>query len=430
MSQLNLRPVYIIDGSRTPFLKAGSQPGPFSPVDLAVWAGRPLLMRQPFSTADIEEVILGCVNPRQDEINPGRVAGLRLGCGTKTPGWTVQRNCGSGMQAVDTAFRNISLGKTDLVLAGGTEALSHAPVIYPPQMAAWLGKLNRAKTLGQKTKLLGELRPQFFKPIIGLLEGLTDPNCKLNMGQTAEVLAHQFSVSRADADSYALQSHHRLAAAQKQNRLQEIEPMYDDKGNTYESDEGVRPDVTAEKLATLKPAFESPFGQVTAGNSSQITDGACWLLLASEEVVDKYQLKPLARIVDCDWLALHPKIMGLGPAIAVPQLLRRHHLDKDNIGVWEINEAFAAQVIACLKAWCDAAFCRDVLGLDGEFGPIPKEKMNIDGGAISLGHPIAASGARIILHALHALDRSQQQYAIASECIGGGQGGAMLLEAA
>lgn len=424
------RPVYVVDGSRTPFLKARDKPGPFSPVDLAVWAGRPLLLRQPFPAHAIDEVILGCVNPRQDEVNPGRVAGLRLGCGDATPGWTVQRNCGSGMQSVDTAFQYIASGQKDIVLAGGTEALSHAPLIYPPQMVAWFGAWNRAKTPWRRMQLMARLRPNYFAPIIGLLKGLTDPVCQLNMGQTAEILAHQFDISRAQADDYAQQSHQRLARAQAEGRLPEVEPMYDADGHCYGQDDGVRPDVSAQQLAKLRPAFEKPFGDVTPGNSSQITDGACWLVLASEDAVERHGLDVLGRIVDSEWSALDPRVMGLGPVFAATAIARRQQLGVGDIDMWELNEAFAAQVLACLKAWQDDDFCRTFLNLDGAFGEIPRDRLNVDGGAISLGHPVGTSGARVILHALHAMRARNGKRAIASECIGGGQGGAMLLEAA
>lgn len=424
------RPVYVVDGSRTPFLKARDKPGPFSPVDLAVWAGRPLLMRQPFSAQEFDEVILGCVNARQDEVNPGRVAGLRLGCGNQTPGWTVQRNCGSGMQSVDTAYRYISNGQMDLVLAGGTEALSHSPLIYPPQMVAWFGAWNRAKSPWRRMQVLGRLRPRFFAPIVGLLKGLTDPVCQLNMGQTAEILAHQFNISRVQADLYAQQSHQRLARAHAEGRMPEVEPMFDADGHCYAQDDGVRPDVDEAHLAKLKPAFEKPFGGVTAGNSSQITDGACWLILASENAVERHGLNVLGRIADSQWSALDPRVMGLGPVFAATAITQRQQLEIHDIDIWELNEAFAAQVLACLKAWRDEEFCRTFLNLEGAFGEVPRDRLNVDGGAISLGHPVGTSGARIILHALHALRARQGKRAIASECIGGGQGGAMLLEAA
>lgn len=422
------RPVYIVDGARTPFIRARNRPGPFTPVDLAIEAGRPLLARQPFEPSDIEEVILGCVNVHPDEVNPGRVAALRLGCGNFVPGWTVQRNCASGQQSIDTAWRYIAAGRGDLILAGGTEALSHAPLLFSTEAAGWFGGFMTARSTLERLKALGKFRPSYLWPSIGILRGLTDPVVKLNMGQTAEVLAHRFDISRLEADTYAVQSHHRLAKAQAEGRLEEVEPMVGAKGQIHDRDDGVRPENSVEQLAKLKPAFEPPFGQVTAGNSSQITDGASWTVLASDDAVQKYGLKPMARIVDCVWGSLDPGIMGLGPVIASTALLRRHGLKRQDIGAWELNEAFAAQVLSCLKAWEEEEFCREILGLDEPFGTIDRDKLNVDGGAISLGHPVGASGNRITLHLIHVMRRFSAKLGVATECIGGGMGGAMLLE--
>jgi acetyl-CoA C-acetyltransferase len=424
------RPVYIVDGARTPFIKAREAPGPFTPVDLAVEAGRPLLARQPFEGSEFDEVILGCVNAHPDEVNPGRIAGLRLGLGTGVPGWTVQRNCGSGQQALDSAFRAIGEGRADLILAGGTEALSHAPLLFSTEAAGWFGGMYSAKSVQQRLGAIGRFRPGYLKPSLAILRGLTDPVVKLNMGQTAEILAHRFRITRAEADAYAVESHQRLAAAHEEGRLPELYPMIARNGKVYDHDDGVRRDNSVEHLGKLKPAFERPFGQVTAGNSSQITDGACWTILASEEMVKRHDLKPLTRIVDCVWSGLDPSIMGLGPVLASTELLQRHGLTREDIGAWELNEAFAAQVLACLSAWQDRDFCRDVLGLDEPFGDIDRNILNVDGGAISLGHPVGTSGARITLHAAHVMRRLGAKYGVATECVGGGMGGAMLLELA
>lgn len=422
------RPVYLIDGARTPFLKARGKPGPFTPVDLAVACGRPLLQRQPFGPDAFDDVIAGCVNPIADEVNPGRVACLRLGLSDATPGWTVQRNCGSGMQSVDAGFRAIENGTADLILAGGTEALSYAPLLFNKPAVDWYGELAAARGLLARLKTLLRFRPSFMKPVIGLVHGLTDPIVELNMGQTAEVLAFLFDISRMEADSYALRSHQRLAAAQAAGRLAEIEPVFDSHGTLYDHDDGVRPDSTPETLAKLSPVFEKPYGKVTAGNSSQITDGATWLILASEIAVEQHRLAPLARIVDSQWAALHPSVMGLGPTLASTPLLTRHDLTLDDIDLWELNEAFAAQVLACVKAWADETYCRDVLGLPTALGEIDAARLNVDGGAIGLGHPVGTSGARIVLHLMNALHRQGLKRGIATECIGGGQGGAMLIE--
>lgn len=392
-------------------------------------AGRPLLMRQPFPAGAIDEVILGCVNVSADEVNPARVAALRLGCGAEVPGWTVQRNCASGMQSIDTAYRYIADKGADLVLAGGTESLSQTPLYFNDEAVNWFADLNRARGLVHKLRVLLGLRPRFFAPTLGLLRGLTDPVVKLNMGQTAEVLAHQFRISREQADAYALESHKRLARAHEKGWLKELEPLYGRDGTLYDHDDGVRPDNTMEQLAGLRPAFEPPFGKVTAGNSSQITDGACWVICASERAVRRHRLEPLARIVDSEWAALDPAVMGLGPVLASTPILRRNRLQAKDIGAWEINEAFAAQVLACLQAWRDERFCREVLGLDRAFGEIEPRRLNVDGGAVSLGHPVGTSGNRIVLHLIHVMKRLRVRRGVATECIGGGMGGAMLIEA-
>jgi acetyl-CoA C-acetyltransferase len=425
-----LRPVYIIDGSRTPFLKARSGPGPFTPVDLAVQCGRPLLARQPFAPDAFDQVILGCVNVIADEMNPARIASLRLGMGEAMTAFTVQINCGSGMQSVDTAYRYIREGVSDLILAGGTEALSHTPLIFPQQGVRWFGALFAARTTFEKAAVALRLRPGFFKPVIGLERGLTDPVVDLNMGQKAEVLAHLFNISRRDADAYAVESHLRLARAQEKGWLAgEVETAFARDGKFYDHDDGVRPDSSVEKLAALNPVFERPWGKVTAGNSSQITDGASWLIVASEDAVKKHGLEPKAVIVDSEWAALDPTIMGLGPVLSSTELLKRHHLELGDVDLWELNEAFAAQVLACLAAWEEEHFCRDVLGLDGAAGVIDRARLNVDGGAISLGHPVGTSGNRIVLHLVNAMRRLGKKRGVATECIGGGQGGAMLIEA-
>ena len=423
------RPVYIVDGSRSPQLKANGKPGPFHAADLAVQAGRELLIRQPFAADRFDEVILGCVGPGPDEANIARIAALRLGCGEHTPAYTVQRNCASGMQAVENAALDIASGRAGLVLAGGAEAMSHSPVLLAESMVAWLAAWSRARGLAARSRQLTRLKPMMLKPIIGLLRGLTDPFTGLNMGQTAEKLAWRFDIGREEMDAFAVQSHQRLAAAQQAGLLDaEITPLFDDHGKVWDKDDGVRPDSSVEKLAKLRPVFDRPVGRVTAGNSSQISDGAAWLILASETVVDKYDLPVLGRIVDSQWGALDPSEMGLGPVFAMAPLLQRHGLDSDDIDFWEINEAFAAQVLACLKAWHDDDYCRKQLGRERGFGAIPSSRLNVDGGGISLGHPVGASGARIILHLLHTLRRNKARRGVASLCIGGGQGGAVLVE--
>ncbi len=422
------RSVYVVDGSRSPYLKSGSPTKALTASDLAIKSAYPLLSRQPFAEQELDEVILGCTMSGPDEANIARVVSLRLGCGKGVPAWTVQRNCGSGMQALDSAARNIASNRADLVLAGGAESMSHAPVLFPPEMVDWLGDLARAKTAAAKAKIMSRFKLKNLKPVIGLLRGLTDPTIGLNMGHTAEILADKFNISRLEMDQYSVRSHQRLLAAHSEGRLGEIETIYNWEGTIFDHDEGARADSSIERLTKLKPAFDKKFGKVTPGNSSQITDGAAWLLLASASAVKKYQLPVMGRIVDAHWAGNEPREMGLGPVHASTPLLLRHKLDLEKLDYIELNEAFAAQVIGCCRAWTDSDYCKKELHLKSAFGEIDPDKLNVDGGAISVGHPVGSSGARIVLHLLHTLQQKNANRGLATLCIGGGQGGAMLVE--
>ena len=422
------RDVYIVDGSRTPFLKAKGRPGPFLASDLAVGAARPLLLRQNFDVEAFDEVIIGCVMPGPDEANIGRVVALRLGIPQTVPAWTVQRNCASGLQALDSAYHNIAAGHSDLILAGGVESMSHAPVLFNELMVNWLSMMMGARTFGQKLKAIGKLRPAHFKPVIALLRGLTDPIVGLSMGQTTENIAWRFGITREQMDEFAMNSHIRLGDAHDKGYLDEIEAIYDGKGNHYDFDDGIRRDSSMSGLAKLKPYFDRKYGMVTAGNSAQITDGAAMLILASPRAVQRYKLPVIAKICDSQWAGLDPAEMGLGPVHAMTPIMTRNKLSIDDVDYWEINEAFAGQVLGCRHAWQQESYCKDVLGLKQTMGEIPLDRLNIDGGGVSLGHPVGASGARIVLHLAKTLQRKNATRGIASLCIGGGQGGAMMIE--
>src|ERR671910_153225 len=383
------RPVYVVDGARTPFLKSKNRPGPFAAADLATQAGRSLLARQPFSPDELDEVILGCAAPSVDEVNIGRVAALRMGCGQKVPGWTVMRNCGSGMQALDSGINTILAGGSSLVLAGGVDALSRAPLLYGDKMVVWFSDMAAARSTGQRISLFGKLPVKaLLAPVIGIMKGLTDPMVGLLMGQTAENVAHRFGITREQMDAFSVRSHERVIRAQDNGTLApgggEVEALYDAKGNVYALDDGVRRDASIANLARLKPFFDRKYGNVTPGNSSQITDGAAWLVLASEEALKKHALEPIGRIVDSEWAGLDPAHMGLGPVHAATPILKRHGFGLDDVDYWEINEAFAAQVLGCLAAWQDEKYCREELGLDRPLGEVDPEKLNVDGGGIVL----------------------------------------------
>ncbi len=422
--------VFVVDGARTPFLKARAEPGAFSAADLAVACARPVLARQPFAPDALDEVIVGCMIPAPDEANIARVIALRLGCGKKMPAFTVQRNCASGLQALASGYERIALGFSNLVLAGGTESMSRAPIQWNLEMNAWLGSVLRAKSVLARGRALAGLRLRHLKPVYTLLLGLTDPLVKLNMGQTAEVVAHRFGITREAQDAYALESHRRLAAAFDAGQMKtEVELLYDAHGTFFSEDNGLRRDTGIGQLAGLRPVFDRKYGTVTSGNSSQVTDGAAMLLLASDAAVKQHNLPVLGELLGHEWAGVEPAQMGLGPVHAVARLLQRNNLKMRDLAQMELNEAFAAQVLGCQAAWDSADYAREELDLDAPPGAMDPAKLNPEGGGIACGHPVGASGARLTLHLLQALRRKGGGLGVATLCIGGGQGGAMLMRA-
>ncbi len=257
-----MKTIYVVDGARTPFLKAQKGPGPFAASDLATQAGRALLLRQPFEPSDLDEVILGCAAPSPDETNIGRMVALRLGCGKKVPGWTVMRNCASGMQAIDSAIANIQCGRSELVLAGGVDALSRAPLLYSDAMVRWFAGMMSLRTAGQKLQHFMKLRPAtLLTPVIGLMKGLTDPVVGLLMGQTAENLAWKFGISRQQMDEFAVRSHQRSIAGRQAGHLAEIVPVVDGQGKVYAEDDGVRADATLAGMAKAETLLKEEVRQ-------------------------------------------------------------------------------------------------------------------------------------------------------------------------
>ncbi len=420
--------VYVVDGARTPFLKARGQANEFSASDLAVAAARPVLARMPFAPDLIDEVIVGCVIPAPNEANIARIIALRLGCGKSVPAYTVQRNCASGMQALANARERIALGHADLILAGGTEAMSRAPIQWNTAMAGWLAGILRARNPVARLRAIARFRPAYLAPVYTLLLGLTDPLVNLNMGQTAEIVAHRLGISREEQDIFALGSHQRLAAAYESGQMrEEVEPLYDSRGRVYQEDSGLRRDTDTEQLARLKPVFDRKYGSVTSGNSSQVTDGSAMLMLASEAAVQRYDLPVLGELLGEAWAGVEPSQMGLGPVHAVARLLNQFNLRMENLQQMELNEAFAAQVLGCQTAWASPEYARDELKLNAPPGAMDPARLNTEGGAIAIGHPVGASGARIVLHLLRSLRRHGGGIGVATLCIGGGQGGAMLV---
>jgi acetyl-CoA acetyltransferase family protein len=400
--------------------------------DLATAVFREALQRAGVAPRDVDEVVLGCAAQPAEAANVARVAALRAGVRVDAPAVTVHRNCASGFEAVTLAADRIRSGEADLVLAGGVESMSRIPLYFRQDSADLFMKLARSKGLLDKLKVALRFRPRHFSPVPALVLGLTDPVSGLNMGQTAEVLAQEFGVSRDEQDAFALESHRRAVEAARAGRLKgEIVPVYPppDHGSPVVADDGPRPDTSLEALARLRPIFDRRFGTVTAGNSCGVTDGGVAILLASEERARSLGVAPRAYVRSHAYAGCDPKRMGLGPAFATPMALERAGLDLADMDVIEVNEAFAAQVIAVKKAFASREFARRELGRGQAIGEIDDARLNPNGGAIALGHPIAATGARLLLTLSEEMRRRNAAHGLATLCVGGGQGGAVVLDA-
>ena len=412
----------IIDGVRTPFCRAGTSLAEFDAVELGRIAVSALLTKTGIDPNVVDETIFGCVGQPAHAQNISRVIALRAGLPEDKPAMTVHRNCASGLEAVTTAYDKMCAGHGQVFVVGGVDSMSQMPLYFSRSAMEKFAGLARAKSMMGRVGVLAGFRPADFAPVIGLKLGLTDPVVQLNMGQTAEVLAREFGISRQAQDAFAVRSHLRAAVSPDPS----IIPVYHD-GIAELKDNGVRPDSSMEKLARLAPMFDSKCGSVTAGNSSQITDGAVAILVATEEKAAQMGWNPLGRLVDYAFTGCDPKRMGLGPVRAMEAVLHRTGTRLADADVVEINEAFAAQVLAVMKCLQDKAYCRHC-GLEEPLGELDPAKLNAFGGAIALGHPVGATGARLVLSALHQLRQTRQHRALISLCIGGGQGGAALLE--
>lgn len=410
----------VIDGVRTPFLKMGTDFGAIDATEQGRVVVQTLLLRTGIDPAIVDELIFGCVSQPADAANVARVIALRAGLPEHVPAMTVHRNCASGLEALTVAADRLAAGRGDVFIVGGTENMTRIPLFFTLVAAAKFAALSRAKSAGGKAVAAFGFRPADFAPVVGLKLGLTDPVSGLNMGETAERLAREFDISREAQDEFALQSHLKAAAA-RDALAREIVPVYlpGSKSGLADRDNGIREGQTKEALARLAPVFEKTTGTVTAGNSSQISDGAVALLVMSESRAESLGLKPLGRLVDFAWSGCDPKRMGLGPAFAIRDLHERTGLRPDDADLVEVNEAFAAQVLAVMKLLKTSPF--DGLAL-------PEERLNPQGGAIALGHPVGATGARLVLTALKQLKANGGKSALVSLCIGGGQGGAAWLE--
>ena len=425
--------IAVIDGVRTPMARAGTAFKDTSADDLGAVVVREALARSGVAAAEIDEVIIGNVAQPPQAANIARVIALKAGIPARVPAVTVQRNCASGMEAITTAALKISAGYGRVFIAGGVESMSGIPLLFPKEYADFLNRLSRAKKTREKLAVLLQFRLRMLRPEIALMQGLTDPVSGLIMGLTAENLAREFAIRREDQDAYALLSNQRALEAVREGTLDgEVQPVpvpprYD---AVLTADNGPRENQSIEALARLKPYFDRKNGTVTAGNSSQITDGAAALVLMSEKDARARGLEPLGYLREFAYAGLEPERMGLGPVYATRALLDRSGASMSDIRYVEMNEAFAAQVIACEIAFGSDAFARQYLGKDRRLGELDRDRMNSQGGAIALGHPVGMTGTRLVIHTLRELRRRKENTGLATLCVGGGQGAALLLEVA
>ena len=432
-SYLNLifpmKSLVILDGARTPFCRAGSSLADMHTADLGRLAAAGAFVRTGLDPAQVDETIFGCVAQPADAQNIARVIALRTGVPKEKPSMTVHRNCASGMEAVTTAHQKLAAGQGEMFLVGGVESMSQMPLLFRHEAAIKFAMLGRARTFGSKARAMAAFRPQDFMPLLALKMGLTDPVAELNMGETAEVLAREFRISRAEQDAFAVKSHLKATAA-AQYLAEEMVPAFfgTREVKAVMQDNGVRADSSMQKLAKLPTIFDPLTGTVTAGNSSQITDGAAALLVCSEEKAAVLGMQPLGRMVSYAYTGCDPERMGLGPVQASALALRRAGWNLADIDLVEINEAFAAQALAVLKCFREGDSAKRA-GLDAPLGEIDETRLNPQGGAIALGHPVGATGSRLILTALKQLRRTGGKRALVTLCVGGGQGGAVCLEA-
>ncbi|KAA0252595.1 MAG: thiolase family protein [Acidobacteria bacterium] len=416
------RAVYVVQGARTAFLRAGTGFKDVPAVDLGRAATVEAMARAGIEPAEVDQAIFGNIATPVDAANIARVVALRAGIPKERPAHSVSRNCASGIESAVQAARLILTGEAECVVAGGVESMSLIPFLYTERVKTVLTEAGTARSATDRLLAFSKMPwTDLLDPVIGLKQGLTDPVCGLNMGETAEVLAKEGKISREEQDAFALRSHQR-AAASREKLAEEIVavPLPPDFAKLATEDNGVRESQSAEALAKLRPFFDRKFGSVTAGNSSQITDGGAALVVVSEEFLKRRKLKPLGRLAGWGFGGLEPERMGLGPSRSTPPALEAAGVAMKDVGLVELNEAFAAQVLANLQ----------VFAKDPALGPIDPETLNVNGGAIALGHPVGASGTRLILTLLMEMRRRKVKTGLATLCIGGGQGASVVLEAA
>ena len=429
MVGLNGRRVAIVAGCRTPFAKAGTVFKDLSAVELARLATRELLVRTEIAPAEIDEVVFGQVIPSVLAPNVAREVSLLPQLPKDIPAYSLNRACSSSGQTVAAAHDQIVLGHADVVVAGGTESLSDVPILHSRRFAELLVQASRARSLGKRLAVLAGTRPRDLVPVT---PAIAEPSTGETMGQSAEKMAKENGLTRAAQDEFALRSHRLAAAGTADGRLTaEIAPVFvpPEYRPAVTSDNGVRTDTTLEQLAQLKPAFDRRYGTVTAGNASPLTDGAAAVLVMSAEAARALGYQPLAYVRSYAVAAVDPGAQLLmGPAFAIPMALERAGLTWRELGLVEMHEAFAAQVLSNIQAIESDFFARERLGRGERVGDVNWDTLNVMGGSLAIGHPFGATGARLTITLANEMRRRDVQFGLISICAQGGMGFAMVLE--
>ncbi|HEX6133450.1 MAG TPA: acetyl-CoA C-acyltransferase FadI [Longimicrobiales bacterium] len=423
------RRVAIVAGCRTPFARAGTALSHMSPVQLGTVAVRELINRAELEPSIVDGLIFGTVVPSIQAPNVAREVTLESGLPPTVPAFSVSRACASSNQAITSAAESILHGHGDVYIAGGVEILSDVPMLFSRSMRDALVSASRARTMTARVKALAAIRPKDLAPIT---PAIAEPSTGETMGESAERMAKENGIARADQDRWALRSHQLAAQGTADGRLTAeivpvfVPPRYDE---FIDRDNGIRTDSTLEKLAALKPVFDRRYGSVTAGNSSPLTDGASAVLVMSEERAKSLGYEPLGYIRSWHYTALSPRDQLLqGPAYAAPVALDRARITMQDIELWEIHEAFAAQVLSNLQAMDSDAFARTKLGRDRKVGIIEEDRINVMGGSIAIGHPFGATGARLTTTLLNEMRRRDLGIGLITVCAAGAMGFAMVLE--
>jgi acetyl-CoA acyltransferase len=421
----------ILEGVRTPMGKAGGVLRSISADDLGAIAVKEALSRSGLNVGDIDEVILGNVAQPANAANIARVVALKAGFPISTPAMTVHRNCASGMEAITSAADKIMAGQAKIMMVGGTESMSNIPLLMSKKFTKLFENLAKAKTLSQRLAVLSTFRLSFLKPIIGVSEGLTDPISGLIMGLTGENLAKEFGITRLEQDEYALNSHRKAVKATEAGRFRQETipiPLPPEFSKIHTDDEGPRANQTLEALQKLKPYFDRKNGTVTVGNACPLTDGAAAMVVMPESQAKAMGITPMGYLREYAYAGLEPERMGLGPVYATAKVLDKTGLSMRDIQLVELNEAFAVQAMACVKAFGSDQFSQTFLGRPTALGEISPDILNVNGGAIALGHPVGMTGARLVITLLKELKNRNLQRGLATLCVGGGQGASLILE--